>query len=123
MLAGADMAATSAALILFVVGTDISHAQLQLQVDVLAQQKGIAIRKTHALGEALVAIFRQGAKVGAQKRYFVVEIAEVVGAVDEMSAYEVTGEAVAEPVTRFGLNKEMFPFDAGISAPRVVISR
>lgn len=91
-------------------GVDVSNAQLGLQVPVLSQNPGIAIRKTATHISALVAVVGEFRKVGAEKFYSVFQVAEVVFATVGMYADEMARETFAEPVSSLGLHQPVLPF-------------
>ena len=101
----------------------ITKAYLRLEVPMPPQYPRITISDTCTDEPALIAAVLQLTGIRAEKVDFSVETSDVIPSAVNVSTHEVPREAVAEPVSGFGLNNPVFPAPVVRERPCVELPR
>lgn len=106
-----------------VAGIGVSEAYFGFEVPMSVEYPCVAVGYSRADEPTLVAGFFQFAGVRSQEMEPSVESAHVIQTSMKMYAKKVTGEPVAEPITRLGLHNLVLPSPAVRKRPAVEFAR
>ena len=99
-----------------------SETDFGFKTPVLAQNPGVSVCEAYTSVPTLVAVVLEHAQAIAQKAGQV-DVPEVILTTQEVSAKEVAGKCVAEPVACLGLHHPMAPLLAIREAPGIEVAR